>query len=200
MQRRSIPLAFAICAAAGWLALFVPAVRADCALAGECAAIANPDDPALGDWKYRLHLTWDTGTEVGVDHFDLLLNLGIARMRLGRLGDAEAPLLRATGIAPGDARTWAALGAWYGNAGRPDDARHAFGRSMRPVRGAKSVIHINIRQRSQLLCEFRVILLLGLVETKVFKQDDFFFRTANRLLNSRPDAIVKIKHLLFEKL
>jgi Flp pilus assembly protein TadD len=60
----------------------------------------------------------------------LLLNLGIARMRLGHLGDAEKALGRATEIAPGDARTWATLGALHGNAGRPDEARRAFERAL----------------------------------------------------------------------
>jgi hypothetical protein len=49
--------------------------RAECVLSGSCASEPNPDDAALGAWKYCLTVNWNTGGQQGLSHHDLLLNL-----------------------------------------------------------------------------------------------------------------------------
>ncbi|MCK4303091.1 MAG: hypothetical protein KAY24_02505 [Candidatus Eisenbacteria sp.] len=48
---------------------------AQCVLSGESVAEPNPDDPSLGAWKYTITVEWDTGTQYGLSHLDLLLAL-----------------------------------------------------------------------------------------------------------------------------
>ncbi len=57
------------------IALSLPLASADQSyLVGECSAVANPDHPALGAWKYCVEVSWNTGRH-GLSHLDLLLGL-----------------------------------------------------------------------------------------------------------------------------
>jgi len=47
---------------------------------------------------------------------------------------------------------------------------HAFGGSVRAVRGAECVVDVNIAQRGQFLGEFGIVLLLLRMEAQVFQQ------------------------------
>ena len=51
-----------------------------------------------------------------------------------------------------------------------DDARHAFGRSMRAMRRAERVVHVNIRDLGQLLGERRIVGFLFVVVADVLQQ------------------------------
>ena len=50
------------------------AAAGDCFIQGVSTAEPNPDDPMLGAWRYTITITWDTGTDYGVSHIDLLLD------------------------------------------------------------------------------------------------------------------------------
>jgi len=59
----------------GGLAAGLSVCQAQCFLSGHCVAEPNPDDPGLGEWRYCVTLSWDTGTQHAVSHLDLLLAL-----------------------------------------------------------------------------------------------------------------------------
>ena len=46
----------------------------DCYINGVSTAEPNPDDPLLGTWKYTITIDYDTGSNYGVSHIDLLLD------------------------------------------------------------------------------------------------------------------------------
>ena len=59
-------------------------------------------------------------------------------------------------------------------ADRRQISRNTGRRGMRTVRGAEGVIDINIRKGSEFFRKSRIILLFGLVKTKILKKDDLF--------------------------
>lgn len=64
------------------------------------------------------------------DRPSTLMNLGAARIRLGRPGDALAPLERALAQDPGSVEAWCHHGAALAALGRPQDAVRAFDRAL----------------------------------------------------------------------
>ncbi len=63
-----------ICTALALIVLPVAAL-AECTITGVVTAEANVDQPAMGDWMYTLHLTWDTDAQYALSHFNLVLDL-----------------------------------------------------------------------------------------------------------------------------
>jgi hypothetical protein len=48
----------------------------DCDFSGIATAVPNPDDLELGDYKYCVEVSWDTGNPFALSHADVLLALG----------------------------------------------------------------------------------------------------------------------------
>ena len=59
----------------GTLLLAGAASAQDCSITGIVTATENVDGPDLGDWCYTLELTWDTGSQYALSHFDFLLDM-----------------------------------------------------------------------------------------------------------------------------
>lgn len=55
------------------LGLIAAPALADCTLTGSCEAVENTVEPELGLWQYTLTVDWDTGTQHGLSHLDLLM-------------------------------------------------------------------------------------------------------------------------------
>lgn len=56
------------------IAVIAPvAMAGPCSITGEIEATPNTD-PGLPAWTYTLTVTWDTGTDATIDHFDLLMD------------------------------------------------------------------------------------------------------------------------------
>ncbi len=51
------------------------AALAVCTIDGVVTAEPNLAHPEMGDWMYTLHLTWDTGVQYALSHFDLVLDV-----------------------------------------------------------------------------------------------------------------------------
>jgi hypothetical protein len=66
-----LPLFLAVC----FLASPVGQANAECILSGTGTGIPNPDDPALGAWKYCVDISWDTGVPYALSHADVILLL-----------------------------------------------------------------------------------------------------------------------------
>lgn len=48
--------------------------QAECFISTHIEAELNTDDPGLGTWKYTVILSWDTGTQYGLSHFNIWLD------------------------------------------------------------------------------------------------------------------------------
>lgn len=68
VRRSTVCLALFLCCLLGSISM----ASAQCVIQGTNVAEANPDDPALGAWKYTIILTWDTGSAHGLSHLDWL--------------------------------------------------------------------------------------------------------------------------------
>ncbi|MBC8367703.1 hypothetical protein H8E52_09865 [bacterium] len=65
---RRIPLL-----AMGLLLALAPMASADCSISGISTAEPNPDDPAWGDWKYTIEMSWDNLEMAhGLSHWNVL--------------------------------------------------------------------------------------------------------------------------------
>jgi hypothetical protein len=61
--------------AAGLLISMAWPALADAVVLGHVTATANTEEPDMGAWKYCLDLVWDTGSDVALTYFDLVLGL-----------------------------------------------------------------------------------------------------------------------------
>jgi hypothetical protein len=62
--------------ALSWIAILAwPAgAQAECSLTGHIEAVMDPSHADLGLWRYTMTVTWDTGTRLGLSHFNLWLD------------------------------------------------------------------------------------------------------------------------------
>jgi Flp pilus assembly protein TadD len=88
------------------------------------AALATDDAEGAIEWYRRAEA-------IEPNHPRVLANLGVALARLGRFGEAEAPLRRAADLWPGSERVQNDLGLVYVRLGRPTDAERAFRAAIR---------------------------------------------------------------------
>jgi len=58
-----------------FLLLSVPALaQTQAFIHGTITASQTPGQPNLGAWKYTIEMSWCTGTNLGMDHFDIMLD------------------------------------------------------------------------------------------------------------------------------
>ena len=58
-----------------FMLLLLPSLAfAEFQLEGTLTGELSTDDPALGSWKYTLHLVWDTGTVYGLSHVNMIVD------------------------------------------------------------------------------------------------------------------------------